>query len=52
MISRRWSEKEWGLGKKFRFGVIKVEEFAGLACEDRKASGEAERVKNFSGQRE
>jgi hypothetical protein len=31
MISRRWSDKEWGLGKKFRFEVIKVEEFAGLA---------------------
>jgi len=29
MISRRWDKKEWKPGKKFRFGMIKVEEFAG-----------------------
>ena len=29
MILERWGEKEWKPGKKCRFVIIKVEEFAG-----------------------
>ncbi len=48
MISRRWDKKEWKPGKKFRFGMIKVEEFAGETEKNGGSSGVQALCKSFT----